>query len=319
MLCLYDSLKEQRESFRLWVLCFDVETEAAVAACGSASLVAIPLAELLAADPAYAKTRTNRSRVEFYFTSTATLVLHCLQREPSAEVMTYLDADMYFFAPPSRVFSEQGGASVGIVPHRFPEYLRGLEKYGRYNVGWVSFRRDYEGLACLDWWRRSCLEWCHDRLEDGKFGDQGYLNEFSARFGGVKELEHPGINAGPWNMDGAAVTRLDGCVMVAGRELLFYHFQGLRELRPGLFEPGLRVYGTRLNAGLRDYVYLPYVRRLAHARVRVLREAGIEPRFTHARLNAGSSLRDRWERFKACWALPFYGRLRGQLIHISKL
>lgn len=121
MRCLHESLQAQGEPFRLFVLCFDADTEAVVRAAEDTSLVAVSLPELLSADPAYANVRAQRSRVEFFFTSTPVLVHHCLQREPSAGDMTYLDADLFFFEPASRVFAEQGNASVGIVPHRFPD------------------------------------------------------------------------------------------------------------------------------------------------------------------------------------------------------
>ena len=316
LLCLHDSLAAGGEPFRLHVLCFDAETAAVVAAAGRDSLVAIPLAELLKAEPDYAAVRAQRTPVEFYFTATPVLVRHCLRRVPAAERMTYLDADLYFFGSAAAVLAEQGGASVGIVPHRFPDRLAERRQYGTYNVAWVSFRRDPDGLACLEWWRERCLEWCHDRLDQGRFADQGYLDEFPRRFGGVRVLDHPGINAAPWNMAGVAVTAADGAVQVNGRPLWFYHFQGIRELVPGCFEPGLRAYGTALTPARRALVYLPYLRKLVAVQDRLAAAHGLAPRRHSARLHAGGSVRDRWERFKAGWLLPHYGRLRGQLLFV---
>jgi hypothetical protein len=315
LLCLHDSLLATGEPFRLSVLCFDAGVEAVVAAAGKPTLIAISLEDLLRAEPDYAAVRGQRSPVEFYFTTTPVLVSHCLDREPSAGQMTYLDSDLYFFGPASAVFREQGGASVGIVPHRFPARLAERLVYGTYNVAWVSFRRDPDGLACLNWWRERCLEWCHDHLDQGRFADQGYLDEFPRRFGGVGILDHPGINAAPWNMEGAQVSLRDGNISVNGRPLLFYHFQGIRELVPGWFEPGLRAYHTGLSPELRDLIYLPYLKKLVVNQQRLRREQGIAPRFQYQRLNTGKSLRDRWERIKARWLLPYYGRLRGQLVH----
>ncbi len=314
LLCLHASLVAQGEPFVLQVLCLDTATEAVVRAANSPTLVAIPWAEVLQADPAYAAVRSQRSPVEFIFTTTPVLVQHCLARDPAAERMTYLDADLYFFGPASAVFTEQGEASVGLVPHRFPPQLRERERYGTYNVAWVSFRRDVAGLACLDWWRERCLEWCHDRIEGGRFADQGYLDEFPRRFVGVKSLDHPGINAAPWNMAGVAVAMDGVAVQVAVRPLLFYHFQGIREVSAGWFEPGLRQYQTPLSPALRTLIYEPYLRQLARMQRRLQAEHGIAPRFSHQRLNVGGSWRDDWERFKARWVLPYLGRLRGQLV-----
>lgn len=315
LLCLHESLVVQGEPFVLHVLCFDRETETVLRAASAPTLVVVPLDEVLRADPSYAVAHANRTRVEFYFTSTPIIVRHCLARAPEAEVMTYVDADLFFFGPVSAVFAEQSDASVGIVPHRFPPHLQERERYGRYNVAWVSFRRDASGLACLEWWRERCLEWCHDRVEDGRFADQGYLDEFPCRFTGVKVLDHPGINAAPWNMGGVQIARDDGQVQVDGRGLLFYHFQGIREPAPGWFEPGLRQYRTALTPSLRELVYRPYLERLLRWQHRLQQAHGIGPQAAQQRLNTGTSLRDRWERFKTRWVLPYYGRLTGRLIY----
>lgn len=315
LLCLHDSLVAQAEPFRLYVLCFDAETEAVIAQAASPALIAIPLRAVLEADPDYAAVRSSRSKVEFYFTATPVLVRYCLTLEPAATWMTYLDSDLFFFGPPSLVFAEQGPASVGIVPHRFPPRLAGLLNCGSYNVAWVSFRRDPDGLACLDWWRARCLEWCHDYADQGRYADQGYLDEFSKKFAGVRSLDSAGINAAPWNIGEVRVALAAGRTSVDGQRLLFYHFQGIRELQAGWFDPGLRSYGNHLDPTLRDLIYLPYLKKLTAAQRRLQREQGIIPPLGYTRLPAGHSLRQRWERWSVRWLLPSYRRLRGQLLH----
>lgn len=318
LLCLYESLRAQGEPFQLFVLCFDAATETVVAAQRDPSLVAVPVAEVLAADPGYAAVRAQRSRVEFFFTATPVIVRHCLARAPEAPLMTYLDADLFFFGPASAVFAEQGAASVGIVAHRFPAHLASRAVHGIYNVGWVSFRRDANGLACLDWWRERCLEWCHDRVEGGRFADQGYLNEFPTRFAGVKVLDHPGVDAAPWNMSAAEPSRRGEEVWVGGRPLLFYHYQGIREVAEGWFDPGFRTYRLRLTPALRDWIYLPYLRRLTAMQARLREAHGIEPVRGYLRLPSGWGWRAQWERFRASGAMIAYRRWQGRLIHCAE-
>jgi len=314
MLCLHDSLRELGEPFRLFVLCFDAATADVVAGEAAPSLIAIPLDELLAADPAYAAVRPTRSVIEFYFTATPVFVRFCLNREPQAQLMTYLDADLFFFGPASAVLAEQGAASVGIVPHRFAPWSRRSLRNGIYNVGWVSFRRDAHGLACVDWWRERCLEWCYDRVENGRFADQGYLNEFPQRFAQVRAMEHPGINAAPWNVDPARLTCVEGQPWVEGRPVLFYHYQGVREVAPGWFDPGVRSYHVAFTPEMRDYLYAPYLRRLA-ARQAKLRRNGILPSIGYKRLPSGYQLSAIWERFRARSFWITYRRWRGKLVH----
>jgi hypothetical protein len=307
-------LREQGEAFRLYVLCFDAATAVVVRTMADASLVAVPLEEVLAADPGYAAVRSQRSRVEFYFTATPVFVRFCLAREPDAGTMTYLDADLFFFGPPSAVLAEQGDASVGIVPHRFTARSRRSARNGTYNVGWVSFRRDANGLACLAWWRERCLEWCYDRVENGRFADQGYLDDFPVKFGGVRALAHPGINAAPWNVEPAQLSALDGTPRLAGQPVLFYHFQGIREVRAGWFDPGLRSYHLPLTRTLREVLYMPYLRRLT-ARQAQLRRHDIVPAIGYHRLPAGFAPHALWERFRAAPFWFYYRRWRGKLIH----
>lgn len=318
LLCLHDSLREQGEPFVLHVLCFDARVPAVIAAVGSPALVAIPLDEVLRDHPEFAAVRTQRTKAEFFFTATPVLVQHCFQRLPDAERITYLDADLFFFGPASAVFAEQGDASVGIVPHRFPPRLKHLEKNGTYNVAWVSFRRDAAGLACLAWWRARCLEWCHDYVDRGRYADQGYLDEFPSRFTGVRALQHPGIDAAPWNIDDARIERDNGRLQIDGQPLLFYHFQGLRELLRGWFDPGLLFYSAKMTPELRDLVYRPYLRKLAVMQDRLERELGIVPSRGYHRLGRGKSWRERCDRAAVRWLLPLYRLLRGQLLRAPR-
>jgi hypothetical protein len=270
---------------------------------------------LLAADPGFAAVRSQRSRVEFFFTSTPVLVRHVLAREPAAENVTYLDADLFFFGPASAVFAEQGAASVGVVPHRFPPRLAARAIHGTYNVGWVSFRRDADGLACVEWWRERCLEWCHDRIDGGRFADQGYLDEFPRRFKNVRALTHPGVNAAPWNVEPTEVTSVEGRPRVNDQPLLFYHFQGIREVAEGWFDPGLRTYQQEMTRVLREAIYLPYLTRLSAMQAKLRREHGLVPVRGYLRVPEGGGWSARWERFRARGIVALYRRLRGRLLY----
>ncbi|HAA01379.1 MAG TPA: hypothetical protein DCD96_06995, partial [Flavobacteriales bacterium] len=92
---------------------------------------------------------------------------------------------MYFYSDPEVLIREMGNNSVLITPHNYsPEYDNSSIS-GRYCVQFVCFKNTADGMAVLNWWKDSCIDWCFDRVEDGKFGDQKYLDEFSSRFSGV--------------------------------------------------------------------------------------------------------------------------------------
>jgi hypothetical protein len=52
---------------------------------------------------------------------------------------------------------------------------------------------------------------------------------------------------------------------VDGRELVFFHFQGLRRLFDGCYDSNLTGYGARLTPVIRNHVFRPYLKALAQA------------------------------------------------------
>jgi hypothetical protein len=147
-------------------------------------------------------------------------------------MITFLDADLAFFSDPGPLFDELGDASIMIVPHRHADRWLELDgEIGPYNSGTFTIRPDTNGLSALRWWRERCLEWCYKRIEDGKFGEQKYLEEFPERFDGVHVLQHPGAGVGPWNSERYTLERRDGCLLVDGLPVIFYHYQSVQLIR----------------------------------------------------------------------------------------
>jgi len=116
-------------------------------------------------------------------------------------VLMYVDSDVCFYADPRAILDQLGAASIAITSHRFSPDRQDLVRYGRFNSGWVMFRRDAEGLACLRRWADDCFAWCHDRVEDGRFGDQGFLDAWPERYPALTVVEHKGVNLAVWNVD----------------------------------------------------------------------------------------------------------------------
>lgn len=261
-LALYRSLRRWAGEFELTVLCMNEDAEATLRAQDLPGLKILPLAALLARHPVLAAARPTRSKLEFYFTCTPWLMRELLPTLPAGELLTYLDADLYFFSSPQSVYADIGQASVAITPHRFPASLAHLERYGRYNVGWVSLRHDPVGLACAADWAEKCAEWCFNTLEADRYADQKYLDAWEISFPGTVSLDRPGINFAPWNAKDAVVSGVAGHPKVNGDALVFYHFHALVQVGDGLFDPSLHRYDAELSEGLRSLVYLPYLAEL---------------------------------------------------------
>jgi hypothetical protein len=269
-LALHESLGRHCPDFRLWVLCLDDIAADALEQLALANTNIIRLADFLRGDDALQAARLDRSTMEFYFTCTPSLPLYVLTRQTDVGIITYLDADLYFFSSPEPLFDQMSDRSIAVTPHRFSPELDDYRRYGLYNVGWNSFRNDETGLACLRWWRDRCLEWCFDRLEDGKFADQKYLDEWPALFKHVAVLDHPGANLAAWNLSGSRLAHRAGVTTVNDEPLVFYHFHGVKKINAVLYDIALSPYRVKPCEVLRRHVLTPYLRSLR----------GIEERLT---------------------------------------
>ena len=272
---MYRSLERTCPSFRLTAFCFDDEAERLLTALELPHMETVSLAELEAFDRELLSVKGDRTQVEYCWTATPSLPLFMLDRHPELPEVTYVDADLLFFSDPEPVFTELGEDSVLIIPHRYAEpYRRFEERSGTYNVQFMTFRRDQNGMATLNWWHDRCIEWCYLRYEDGKIGDQGYLNEFPKLFDGVHVLQHKGGGLAPWNASRYEVRARNGEVVVDDDPLVFFHFHGMRLRRDGrhlLHPPEYLV-----PDGTRELIYGPYVEALDAAAGEV---RAVEPGF----------------------------------------
>jgi len=266
-LALIESLKTQEDgSFQLLVVCLDEISRVIVEKLGLSNVVCIPLHQIEKNDPELLAVRPGRTLEEYYWTLTPTILLWILERFPKVDVLTYLDADLYFFSSPKPIFNELGDTDTLIHEHRFAPPLSHLEKEnGKYNVGLLCFRNNENGKTILRWWRQRCLEWCYRRFEDGKMGDQMYLNDWTDRFRNVSVLQHIGAGVAPWNHQKYNFTLGNSKqVQVNGLPLVFYHFQSFGIVRPGIFVPAKHTSYPLPEAALR-LCYLPYVESLDRA------------------------------------------------------
>ena len=261
---LVQTLREQGDQGPIYVLALDTTSAEEVKTWADLNVITVSVDAVESDYPQLLEARADRSRMEYLFTLTPWLTRWVLDRALPCTWVTYLDADMAFFAPTDALYSAAAESSVMIVEHRFTWEQTWRQRYGRFNVGWVGFRNDDNGRACLNWWATSCLNWCFDEVSKGRFADQGYLNQFPS-FPGVFRLEHPGADLAPWNL---RRHRLDsnaaGSIFVDGEPLVFFHFHGLRKI-DGRYHFKHLPYLARTTSIVRDLVYRPYCERLEFA------------------------------------------------------
>lgn len=263
-LALYHSLKAHARPFRLWVLAIDEEVERHLADLKLPDLAIIPLGEF--ETPALLAVKSGRTRAEYCWTMTPFTCQAVFDRDPSARRATYVDADLFFFHDPRVLLKELDDSQkhVLITEHAYaPEYDRSHDS-GRFCVQFLTFDRTTAAHEVMRWWQDRCLEWCFARYEDGKFGDQVYLDQWPTLFGDrvqiVRQVEK---TLAPWNVRHFSRD--------AAPDPVLYHFHNLR-LLPGRRVRLFKFYDVG-RAGLR--IYEQYLDALAQS-FATLQRAGIE-------------------------------------------
>ncbi len=260
-LALYRSLQEQCPDFTLWVLCLDDDAHALLTRLALPAVELIALADFERGDEELLRAKASRSAIEYYFTCTPSLPLYIFAHWPDVEQLTYLDADLFFFASPVPLFDEIGEKSIALISHRFPpDAQEQADSFGIYNVGWLSFRQDENGLACLRRWRGQTIAWCSDTTANGQFGDQKYLDDWPDAFAGVHLIRHTGANAGPWNLTTYPIIQRGGQVWIGDDPLVFFHFQSLKRVRSWFYNPRFPEHIRSVSGVVRWAIYAPYIR-----------------------------------------------------------
>jgi len=247
-LAMYESLKQHSGKFHLYIFAFDDKSHSLLQKLNLEFVTTISLKEF--EDEELLKVKDDRSAGEYCWTCTPSTIKYCIETY-DLDSCTYLDADLYFFDNPEILIEEMGDKSLMITEHRYtPEYDQSATS-GIYCVQFMTFKNDENGIKVLNWWRDSCNEWCYARHEDGKFGDQKYLDDWTTRFEGVHVLQNLGGGVAPWN-----VQQYD--LSDEKFKLIFYHFHNYKILEYDKIECGT----YKLDKNDIDILYKPYTKHL---------------------------------------------------------
>jgi hypothetical protein len=255
-LALHSSLLRHGGEFQLWILCVDKKSEQALRALNLKNVQLLPLNQFETQE--LREVRAHRTIGEYCWTLTPFIFPFVFQANPKIERLTYLDADTWLRKSPAPIFQEleTSKKTVLITDHGYaPEYDASATS-GQYCVQFLTFYREGPGHL-LQEWQMQCLEWCFNRVEEGKFGDQKYLDEWPIKYPQlVHVLQKEHLTLAPWN-----ATRFP-----YGNSVL-WHFHGLRLSKN--HESGVQHVNLSENYPLLDVVkknvYIPYLRDLSNA------------------------------------------------------
>lgn len=265
-LAMYHSLEKHCNNFHLYIFAFDDECFHYLKGQKLPYATIISLNEF--EDDKLLSVKPTRSKGEYFWTCSSSTILYVINHY-KVDHCTYVDSDLYFFSSPQILLDEMGNHSILITPHRYTKQYDQSEKTGIYCVQFVTFKNDERGLEALTWWRNSCLEWCFNRYENGRFGDQKYLDDWPERFAGVYVCENLGAGVAPWNMQQYNFSRendqMIGTEIATGNKfnILFFHFHSFIFVSPDYFSP--RPYYKR-NETVISLLFNPYAKEICRIR-----------------------------------------------------
>lgn len=225
-LTLLDSISKYDPDFQIFVLSLDKKTTCSLRKRNSKNCHIIELQKLEESIPDLLTAKANRNRTEYYWTLTPCILHYIIFILKLSKSLTYLDADQIFFSNPDRIFKEIKNSDITIMPHRFPKHLEKLKEHGQFNVSWLTFNRSENSRLCLNWWMKSCLNWCYNRVEGDKYGDQKYLDQFPHMFNNVHIIENESCGIAPWNYEEYKFNY----------KIILFHYQSLRCLNRFMYK-----------------------------------------------------------------------------------
>lgn len=261
---MYESLKRHCDDFHLYIFAFCDESYQLLKALDLDYVTVISLKEF--EDEELLRVKPTRTIGEYCWTCSSSTVKYCLEKF-NLDQCTYIDADLYFYSNPKVLLDEMGENSVLLTEHRYTPKYEQTETSGKYCVQFISFKNDQRGLKALNWWRNACIDWCYERLEDGKFGDQKYLDDWTQRFEGVHVLEHLGGGVAPWNVHQYEIfvendkMKLKETVTQKAFDVVFFHFHCIKISNSGHVDAE-RYNFYKIGRKKQGLIHKPYIQEL---------------------------------------------------------
>jgi len=305
-LVTYESLIRAEEKAHLYIVTFDDKAYQILKKLKLRQATLIPLETLEKEVPELKAVKADRTFGEYCWTSSS-VSLHYIIQKYRLKQCTYIDADLFFYQSPRLLLEEMpSDYSLMITEHRYAKKHQKLGILrGRYCVQFMTFNNDPKGMKVLEWWKNACLDWCYNRMEDGKFGDQKYLDSWTSQFEGVWELQHLGGGVAPWNMEQYHFFQDQNQLFLKEIStqkkfpLIFFHFHGLKFFDNGQVYPKGRY---SISKNTHKLIFIPYIQALEAAKKRILKiDKSFDP-------HGGNTV------------VPFsiFNRIKGQLHHLKR-
>lgn len=250
-IALYKSLVHNDKDFLFCILCIDTESYNVLCKMRNENIRVFKLDIIL--DNRLRIIKENRAINEFCWTLKPVFIDY-IMNTINVEKIYYVDGDICFFNNLNSIHKELDTCSVLLSSHNYTTRHKDVETLcGRFNSGFLGFRRNITAMEVVRWWKERCLQWCRDSCENGKFGDQKYLESFMSLFSGVKEMTTLGTNIAFWNQSRYKAQVKHENVYVNNVPLIFFHFAGVR-----IIDENHYIFVTGYKPEFDELIYEPY-------------------------------------------------------------
>lgn len=246
-LSLYNSMCEFCSPFNLTILCVDDQTHDALDSLRLNFVKLLKLSDL--EDKNLKEVKKKRTHLEYCWTLTPFSILFAFEANPRINQITYIDSDIFFLKNPQDIFKElqKKNKEILITRHGFSKEYDQTETSGEFCVQFLPVQR--KALDIINEWKQNCLEWCYNRIEDEKFGDQKYLEAWPKKYNSrIHISENDKWFLAPWN-----ATRFDY------KDGIIWHFHGAKIFMNKDFKLiGLKCINYRIPELIKHHIYKKY-------------------------------------------------------------
>lgn len=258
----YESLSKFHKNFILHIFCYDDVTYRVFKILNYKNITIYHTSEFETKE--ILKVKFSKERLYEYYWAIGPYLTRKVLMEQKTDSVALADCDIMFFQSPEIIFEELGKADVIIQPNNFSyQFENDFVPYGYYCTSFQCFRKNKNGKQILDYWHNLCMEWCSHIREEGKFGEQKYLDDWRIRFKNVREVASVGTNVAPWNIQKYDINIKNGEVMINNKwPLVYYHYHSFKMnlLNYKYIITGDRNLKYPISKEAEKYIYKPYIK-----------------------------------------------------------
>jgi hypothetical protein len=220
--CIYTYKKYHKEAF-FYVLALDKKTIFKLKNLKLDYIFVIDLNLILKKYPYLKKQKKMRNLSEFYFMLTPYLI-HYIFNNFKKKNLIYLDADLIFFSNLNRL--KKKFQYYDILASYHDHIDNKYNSVGKYNVGFLFFKRNSRVLNQIKIWMKQCLisTTIDDNYAEIICGDQKYIeswaNNKKTNFSGIKIKN---FNIGGWNINSKKFTLKNNKMLCDNSKLYSIH------------------------------------------------------------------------------------------------